>query len=194
LSQAEAVFIDILFTEPSSYGQEDDLIFSETIKRANNVHLPVFLSKKNDIITEEGKQFLDHLAIRDGISTALKFNSIVYPIDVFRKSIKGSGNVTISPDDERVYRSIPLIFQLRGYLIPHFLLSYLLDKGMVKITKNRIYVNDNEIPLVDGKLLLRYYKNNNPFRTFSASEILKSYLDVKSSKAPAIREDFLKIR
>ncbi|MGB7292363.1 MAG: CHASE2 domain-containing protein [Thermodesulfobacteriota bacterium] len=192
LSQAEALFIDILFTEPSSYGVEDDLIFSEAIKKANNVHLPVFLSNKDEPITSKDREVLDHLAIRDEISTALKFNSIVYPIDVLRKSIRGSGNVTISPDDDGVYRRIPLVFQLREYLIPHFLLSHLLDKGMVKIRKNRIYVNDKEIPLVNGKLLLRYYKNNNPFKTFSASEILKSYLDVNSSKTPAIREDFFK--
>jgi adenylate cyclase len=192
LSQAEALFIDILFTEPSSYGEEDDLIFSEAIKKANNVHLPVFLSKKDELITSEDKEFLDHLAIRDEISTAPRFNSIVSPIDVLRKSIKGSGNVAISPDDDGVYRRIPLIFQLREFLIPHFLLSYLLDKGIVKIAKNRINVNDKEIPLVDGRLLLRYYKNNNPFKTFSASEILKSYLDVNSSKTPPIKEDFFK--
>ena len=192
LSQAEAVFIDILYTEPSSYGEEDDMIFSEAIKRANNVHLPVFLSRKDEIITSEGKEFLDHFAIKDEISTALNFNSILYPIEALRQSIKGSGNVTISPDDDGVYRRIPLIFQLREYLIPHFLLNYLLEKGTVKITKNRIYVSETEIPLVDGKLLLRYYKNNNPFRTFSASEILKSYLDVNSSKTPIIREDFFK--
>lgn len=192
LSQAEALFIDILFTEPSSYGVEDDLIFSDAIKKANNVHLPVFLSKKDEPITSEGKEFLDNLAIGDEISTDLKFNSVVYPIDVLRKSIKGSGNVTISPDDDGVYRRIPFIFQLKEYRIPHFLLGYLLDKGIVKIRKNRIFVNDNEIPLVGGKLLLRYYRNHNPFGTFSASEILKSYLDVDSSKTPAIRQDFFK--
>jgi adenylate cyclase len=168
------------------------MIFAEAIKRANNVHLPVFLSRKDEIITSEGKEFLDRFAIKDEISTSLNFNSILYPIEALRQSIKGSGNVTISPDDDGVYRRIPLIFQLREYLIPHFLLNYLLEKGTVKITKNRIYVSETKIPLVDGKLLLRYYKNNNPFRTFSASEILRSYLDVNSSKTPIIREDFFK--
>ncbi len=43
LSQADGVLVDIIFTEPSSYGEEDDLLLAEALKKAGNVFLPIFL-------------------------------------------------------------------------------------------------------------------------------------------------------
>lgn len=46
MSEADAIFIDILYTEPSSYGQDDDKTFSEAVKKASNVYLALFLTNK----------------------------------------------------------------------------------------------------------------------------------------------------
>ena len=43
-SLADAFLVDILFTEPSSYGQEDDMVLGDAIAKAANVYLPFFLS------------------------------------------------------------------------------------------------------------------------------------------------------
>ncbi|HEY7535042.1 MAG TPA: adenylate/guanylate cyclase domain-containing protein, partial [Thermodesulfobacteriota bacterium] len=192
LSEADAVFIDILFTEPSSYGQEDDLIFADAIKKASNVYLPIFLSKRKENISDGEEDFIKRIAIKDKISAKSKFNSVITPIDVLRKSIKGSGNVTISPDDDGVYRTIPLFFQLNQFIIPHFLIGYLIDEGVIKIKQNAIYVKDTKIPLLDGSFMPRYYRDKQPFKVLSTADILKSYLDSKASINPIIQKDFFK--
>ncbi len=43
---ARAVIMDILFTEASSYGQEDDERFAEAMAASASVVLPLFLSRK----------------------------------------------------------------------------------------------------------------------------------------------------
>ncbi len=192
LSKADAIFIDILFTEPSSYGQEDDKILTDAFKKASNVYLPIFLSHQEEIMPSEEEEFIKHIAIKDKVSAGSIFNSVITPIDTFKSAIRGAGNVTISPDEDGVYRGIPLFFQLKQFIIPHFLLGYLIEKGVVKIKQDSIYINETEIPMVDGKLMLRFYRGNNPFKVFSAAEILKSYLDSNASITPAIQKDFFK--
>jgi len=192
LSQADAVFMDILFTEPSSYGQEDDAILGEAIRKASNVYLPLFLSLKQGSMPPEDEGFIKRITIKDQISPSSTFNSAVIPVDVLRSSIEGAGNVTISPDEDGVYRKVPLLFKLKEYVIPNFVLSYLIQKGIVGIKQNSIYVRDTKIPLTDGKLMLRYYRKDSPFRVFSAHQLLKSYLDSGASIKPSIKRDFFK--
>lgn len=56
LSEADAVFVDVLFTEPSSYGFEDDKIFADAIKSNENVYMPVFLTKSFYELSENDKK------------------------------------------------------------------------------------------------------------------------------------------
>ncbi len=44
---AKGILFDIIFSEPSSYGREDDLAFARAIKGAQNVYLPMNMSIQN---------------------------------------------------------------------------------------------------------------------------------------------------
>ena len=129
LSEAQAVFMDILYTESSSYGKEDDEIFSRAIKDNNNVYLPVVLTKNFYKLTEKDDELLKRISLPVGSipGTIRDFKSVITPIDILKNSIVSSGNVTISPDNDGVYRRIPFFFRLNNYHIPHFLLNYLLN-------------------------------------------------------------------
>ncbi len=201
MSQADVVFMDVLFSEPSSYGQEDDAIFAEAARKVSNVYLPTFLTRQEKNMTPNDEEFIKHIAISDQkLSSVLPFKSAVTPIDILKNSIKGSGNVTISPDEDGVYRKVPLSFKVKEYTIPHFILGYLIEKGIVKIMQDRIYVVGvqnfkpllSKIALMDGRLLLRYYRERNAFKVFSAVDILSSYRDISASKSPTIQKDFFK--
>ena len=192
LSRADAIFMDVLFTEPSSYGQEDDAILAEAIKKASNVYLPFVLTRQEKTMTSEDLEFIKRISIRDTIYPSLTFNSAVAPIDVLKKSIEGSGNVAIFPDEDGIYRRIPLVFGLKQYAISNLILGYLIEKGMVKIVHGSIYAQDTQIPLTDGMFLIRYSREKNPFSVFSAIDILGSYSDVSKSKNPALQKDFFK--
>jgi adenylate cyclase len=192
MSEAKAVFVDVLFTEPSSYGIEDDEILSDSIKKAANVYLPVFLSNRDKVISSDAKKFLKVIAVDGDGETKIEYSTAIIPLDILRGEIAGSGNVTISPDDDGVYRRIPLFFKLDVFVIPHFLIGYLIKSGVVTLGNNNVYSQNTRIPLINGKLILRYFTGNPAFKVFSASEVLKSYLDTNESLVPPIKKDFFK--
>jgi adenylate cyclase len=198
LSEADAVFLDMFFTEPSSYGQEDDTLFAEAVKKAGNVYLPIFLSQQEKPLTVEEEAFIRRIAIPDKIFTALRYHSVITPIDDLKIAIHGAGNVMIKPDEDGVYRRVPLLFQLNQYLIPHFVLGYLIEKGRIQLVPQAsvgskvLYVQDELLPIRDGRLLLRFYRDKAPFETFSAVEVLQWYLNLKASKPSAREKGYFK--
>lgn len=192
LSESDAVFIDILFTEHSSYGIDDDAVFAEFVRKAGNVYLPVFLTKQQKVMTLEDEKFISRIAIESGAPSVSGFNSAITPIDVLKDSVAGSGNVTISPDKDGVYRRMPFVFQLRGQTVPNFILGYLIEKGLVRANKSSFYAKNTKIPLTDGNLILRYDRKSSPFKTFSARQVFRFYHDNNRSTTPAIRKDFFK--
>lgn len=192
LSEANAVFMDILFTEPSSYGNEDDLIFAKAMQKASHVYLPLFLTRQGKPMTSSDEAFINSVSVSHAVAPPPSFTSAITPVDGLKEAIKGAGNVTIDPDGDGVYRSTPLVFHLGEHTIPQFVLSHLLKEGSVRIADNALYRGDAKIPLASGKLLLRYYTAQNPFTVLSAAEILKSYLASTTSGIPEIRKDFFK--
>ncbi len=193
ISEAKAIFIDILFTEPSSYGEEDDIKFSKAIKRSSNVYLPVFLSINKRDLTEEDHIFLKGISVNNSeIPISSEYFSAILPIDELKKEVAGSGNVTISPDNDGVYREIPLFFQIQDYIIPHFLLGHLIEDNIMDFKGDSVYANKVKLDLLEGKVLIRFYKSENPFKVFSASQILQSYLDEEASKKPIVTRDYFK--
>jgi adenylate cyclase len=192
MSEARVVFVDILFTEPSSYGLEDDQIFAETIRKNSNVYLPIFLTKSYYNLTEQDYKLLKRISLKQRVTATREFRSAINPIDLVKDAIVSSGNVTIAPDSDGVYRRIPFFFKIEKYLIPHFLLNFLLNDQVVSIQNGKLYKDGKEIPMEQGKVLLNYYSKQNAFRSYSASQILKSYLDSKSSGTPIISKDSFK--
>jgi adenylate cyclase len=192
LSEADAVFIDIFFTEPSFYGQEDDTRLVNAVKSASHVYLPIFLSRQEKTLSTEEEAFIKRIALQGDIPANLSFNSVITPVGDLKEAIHGAGNVMITPDEDGVYRRVPLTFQLNQQVLPHFLLGYLIERGTIKIEQGALYTGDSPLPLKDGKLILRYYRGHNPFETFSFVEILQAYMDSQASTPPSITKEFFK--
>ena len=55
LAQADAVFVDIIFSEASSYGNEDDTILASALAQAGNVFLPVFATANSRTMDDPGQ-------------------------------------------------------------------------------------------------------------------------------------------
>lgn len=177
-SLADALFIDILYTEPSSYGQEDDTIFGEAVEDASNVYLPFFLSRNEKALSTEDESFLRRFVIPGDSLPVPAYLSVTAPIDVIRHGVKGSGNVAIGPDSDGVYRKIPLVFGLGDMALPNLVFSYFTARGAAKTKGGELTFNDRFLPLIDGKLLLRYARGNAPFTVISAVDILSAYRGV----------------
>jgi adenylate cyclase len=189
MSEADAIIMDILYTEPSSYGTEDDQMFSEGIEEAGNVYLPVFLTNSKRELSEEDMAFLRALSVPEA-PAPLSFRSAILPIPALRPSLKGIGNVTIPPDEDGVYRRTPLVFRMGDLHLPHLLLGYLLDQGHVNISEGGIHAGTRRVPLSDGRLTLRYFSEERPFTEIPAVDVLRSYLLEAEGKEPVIDRSF----
>ncbi|MCX8069419.1 MAG: adenylate/guanylate cyclase domain-containing protein, partial [Thermodesulfovibrionales bacterium] len=193
LSEASAIFIDILFTEPSSYGTEDDKIFSSAIIKSANVYMPIFLTNQDRNLSKRDMEFIKKFVLNTNVNKQTPvYKSAIIPIEDLRYGIKGLGNVTILPDEDGVYRQIPLLFKLNDMVIPNFVMPYFLNNMKLDIKQGELIFNNQMIPTVEGKLLLKYYKSSKPFQEISATNILLAYTDFVSGKKPAIKKDYFK--
>lgn len=190
MSMSEAVFIDILFSEPSSYGNSDDIMLSNSINNASNVYLPVFLTKNIREFTEKDKAFIQNIALKQRVQNAISYDYAVTPIDELKSVAKGGGNVTTLPDEDGVYRRIPVASEFRGYFIPSLVLGYMTYKQYASIENNCLYVGNDKIIETGGKILLRYYRGDNQFIRIPAANILSSYRDTQRSKEPLYSREF----
>ncbi|MRR34287.1 adenylate/guanylate cyclase domain-containing protein [bacterium] len=193
LSQADAVFFDVLTTEPSSYGVEDDAILAGALKKAGNVYLPVFLSSAERAADPAEQEFIAGISLTgDAPAARLSYRSAILPIPEIREACRGAGNVMIKPDSDGVYRKVPLNFGLDGHTIPHFVMGYLMGRGTVSARREGFSAAGKSIPLADGMLLLRFHTAERPFPVISAADLLQSYLDQREGRKPAVDAAFFK--
>ncbi|MBF0554090.1 MAG: adenylate/guanylate cyclase domain-containing protein [Nitrospirae bacterium] len=191
MSEADAVFIDILYTESSFYGVDDDKTLADAVKKAGNVYIALFLSTEPvKQVSDAEEAFIRRIALKDNATVFKTFNSAVPPIEELMEAAKGAGNVNISPDKDGIYRRIPMFFQLRGHTIPYFSLEYLIDKKLAAITGGRLIVKGVEVPEINP--LLRYSTRKDPYPAIPAIDILQCAYAVSQSESPKINKDFFK--
>ena len=189
LSGADAVFMDVLFTEHSSYGMDDDSVFSDAMQKAGNVYLPVFLTDTRTGLSNSNKELAQRIGVPGMLASGVAYGSLIPPLEQFGSAAAGLGNVMIRPDDDGIYRRIPLFFRTAEYTIPHFVLPYLFKKKLVAVQDNGLYGRGEKIPLSGGVLLLRYSSHPLPFRTLSASDIIQSNLESAAGREPALKKE-----
>jgi len=171
---ARGIIFDIIFSEPSSYGKEDDLEFARAIKRAQNVFLPISMSSNPGYNRDISP--IKRFGIKDNAPGILfrEAQSYVPPIGELMGEAKGLGDVTVSPDSDGVYRRIPLYIRYQGYLFPSLALSPLRERFALK--GKSILFDAKPLPLNErGELLLYYYGQEFRFPTFTVLDIVSAY-------------------
>ncbi len=189
LAEADAVFMDILFTEDSSYGVADDNVFTEAMQNSGKVYLPLLLTNTRASLSGHDAELAQKISMPGPTATGIPSRSLISPLRQFSSASAGLGNVMIKPDEDGIYRRTPLFFPAAEYTIPHFVLPYLLGKKLVTVHDNRVYSSGRKIPLSGGTMLLRYSPDTSPFRTVSASDIIQSHLDSIAGKEPLMKKE-----
>jgi adenylate cyclase len=188
---ARAVAFDILFTEPSSYGGEDDQLLAEALKANGHAFLPIFLSRQTRPLPPWEKDLLERssLPLKDdtGQSPSSYLSSLL-PIQTLAESARGLGNVAISPDSDGIYRRVPVIFPYQGYWIPSLGLApfnHLRERETAVLKENSLRFKDRSFPLDSGQnFLLYYYSPEKGLRRLSAFNVIQSSLALQEGKKP----------
>ncbi len=191
-SLADGFLVDILFTEPSSYGQEDDMVLGDAIAKAANVYLPFFLSVNEKAMAPDDIAYLKRFAVTGGPPPGPRYRSVVAPVDAIRRGVKGSGNVAISPDGDGVYRRVPLAFTLAEMTLPSLTFSWFTGRGGANMDPSGIILREKTLPLTEGKLLLRFPRGKRPFTVVPAIDVLSAYRGTVPPQGANLSRDFFK--
>jgi adenylate cyclase len=180
---AKAVFFDLMLTEGSTYGIDDDRLFAEAMARAGNVFLPVFLS------AEEGeaeaaetrlleRSALDRSRVPGPAIHALK--SVSLPVDELAAAAVKMGNVQFVPDGDSVYRRLPLVFRYGDWLLPA------LPLAMAEFISEGVDLH--KVPLDRaGKMILHFFGPRGTYKTTSIGAIINSQARIEEGLDPQVQ-------
>ncbi len=167
---AKVIAFDVLFTEFSQFGVEDDEIMAGSIAASGRFIGARFLH------TPSGK-FISESATE--------------PIQEVIDSSRLLANVSDEPDPDGVFRDGCLIREFEGVLVPSlgtaaWLLTHAPDDTL-RFEDNHLIVGDHRIPLADnGTALLPYRGPASVMRTFKAAAVIKSEIQIMSGEEPLI--------
>ncbi|MFZ5450490.1 MAG: CHASE2 domain-containing protein [Thermodesulfobacteriota bacterium] len=198
-SQAKAVIFDILYTEASSYGQEDDQRFAAAATAAGNVIFPFFLSREDQPSSPGTPQVLDKAALT--ISGSLppdstRYRSLLAPIPPLVAAARTLGNVESRPDSDGIYRRLPLIVPFQGRLLPilAFAAFSSINHGSPwRFQDGALIQGRLQIPLdSQGRFLLKFRGPSRSHRRYSAANLIQSEYRLQHGHPPLVAPEALK--
>lgn len=163
---AKAMIFDIFFTEPSVFGSEDDKIFAESCKNANNV-----------------------VQVFHQVTNSKNQTKTLFPIEELKNSAKILGNITSSMDKDGVIRRSRISYNFNGTEFPTLgLTPELIDSENIQNDLENI---KSKIPTLKDETVLLRYKDFSNFAGYSAWDILKSAENYEQGlESDFIPEDF----
>lgn len=180
-AKVKALVFDLTFSEGSIYGVEDDEDFAQAISEAGNVFLPVFLSQ----VEKEEEASASHLRKFSLEEDALPpkaiypAKSVTLPLENLLRAARGIGNVRFSPDDDGIYRRLPLYFNYENLVLPSLPFAV---AAFIKDTWKHA-----TIPLdFSGQMILRFHGPTGTYETYSAAAIINSYAQIAEGLTPQI--------
>jgi len=179
---AKALFLDLILSETSRYGVEDDEILSRAMAASGNVFVPFFLSgearDKDANAVRTLKRF--SMPARDYPKKAVQpLESVSLPVEALLRSAAGAGNVRFSQDEDSIFRRIPLLFSYEGLLLPSLPLA-LAEFVMGKSPASGVPLDGS------GRMIIRYHGPAGTYKTYSAAAIINSWAQMDEGKTPQI--------
>jgi len=183
---AKAVFFDLILSEASTFGVDDDRLFAEAMTRSGNVLLPFFLSAdegeadpaEEDVLARSAwpKETVPSPGETGAVPVA---RSMSLPVDVLAAAAAKLGNVQFIPDGDSVYRRLPLVFRYRGRLLPA------LPLAMAEFTSEGVDLD--KIPLDrSGNMILRFFGPSRTYKTILIGAIINSQARIEEGLEPQV--------
>lgn len=189
---------DILFTEPSVWGVEDDVALGRAIAQTPGVVAGGIFTRAQGTTTKWPVE----LDLRDfpvrGLNEVvsgrtgakLRCERARFPVRYVATNVFAVADVRISMDTEGVLRRVPLFASFDGHFVPSFgLAMFLAGEGVqpVKLRPGSLQVGAREIPLDrDGMAILKFRGKSQTHRAFNARDIIRSELNLREGKKPDI--------
>ena len=177
----KALVFDLTFSEGSVYGVEDDEDFAAAIAEAGNVFLPIFLSQveKEEIPSDSYLKEYSKEVKNIPQKAVFPAKSVSLPLESLLLSALGIGNVRFSPDEDGIYRRLPLYFSYRNLVLPSLPMAV---AGFLKETEKAA-----KIPLdSSGQMIIRFHGPTGTYQSYSVAAIVNSYAQIAEGRTPQI--------
>lgn len=198
---AKAIVLDLLFTEPSTYGLGDDEALGKALAALPDNVVAVFTGTQagqTDVWPEdvppprwqiEGlEQWLD-----EARRAVLADPNASFPVTDIRKGAATLAAVRVEPDPDGVIRRIAPFRLFDGKVLPTLgLAAYLVGAAKenpphCRVTDDRLYVGRSILPLDrKGRAILRFRGPTGTYRAFSAAGIIQSEYAIRDGLRPSI--------
>lgn len=193
---AKIIAFDVLYTEASVYGIEDDQVFADAIAD-NKVVLPVFLGEQAkqrsnwpDTVARSSVkiQGLEQWQKLANLSAVNKTHA-TFPIDRLAKAASILSHIDELPDSDGVFRRASLFRVFDQQIIPSVgLAALMLSKqdralsydGMLQY-QGKSLPTDNQ-----GQVILKFRGDSGTHQAFSAAAIIQSELHLQTGETSAI--------
>lgn len=204
---AKAVAFDVMYTEPSVYGVEDDKLFGESIAGGAPFVAAVMAMKEQGEATRwpgnipESKLTVEGLEVwRARVTAWTPASTATFPVPEVTRSAAMLGNVKGLPDADGVYRRALVFQSFDGRILPSLGLgAYLAGQlaagapAKLAVEPGWFQVDGARIPIDDrGTALLDFLGPSGTHQTFSAAGIIQSELKLREGQAPSIDPAVLK--
>jgi adenylate cyclase len=196
---ARTLAFDVVFTEPSGYGVDDDKAFSSAIKDFRRFVGAVSLSHSSGSGEKAWPAYAPEPAFKvQGFNEwtsimggkNLEYSNASFPVHEIASSAGILGDVQFIPDEDNVYRRAALFHVFDGRVLPSLgLASYLAaNPGTVmKIEPGSLFINDTRIPIdKQGKSIMNFRGPAGTHKNYNAAEIIQSELRIQNGEKPAI--------
>lgn len=200
---AASVVFDVLFTEPSLYGDQDDQAFADACQEYGRVVQTVYFDRvqgsssvwKEDFpqppltMDDAGTNFSQASGAESSSSTGLKGaapqktnvpEGLLFPIDSIASSAAILGNITGSSDSDQVIRRAKAYRAFDQYLIPTLGLASLFAAGQE---------GPNPATEPEEGRLLRFQTSLDSYVPYSAAHILQSYYAIQAGEEPLLESE-----
>ena len=198
---AKAVAFDVLFTEPSIYGIEDDAALGKAVSEFGHFAGAVFLGNKSGSDTKwpagtPAPEFnvigLDKW-LNPTNSKNMVFHRATMPIQDLAINAAVLSNVHLDPDPDGIYRSINLFCVFDNKILPTLGLgAYLAANPDVKmqIKSGKLIVDEKIVPIdQQGNAVLNYRGISGTHKAYSAAAVLQSEIRILRGETPTIRDE-----
>lgn len=193
-SGARSLAFDVLFTEPSSYGVEDDAALARASGDYGRMACAVSLGRESGSLTTwpEGapEPVFPVILPVDAIRETPLFPRAAFPVPVLARAMKVLCNTQMNPDPDGIYRKATLAALFDGRLLPSLGLgAYLAAHPATTVSAGpgTLSVGERIIPLSpDGTAILRFSGPAGNYRSFSAAAAIQSELQLRSGQQPTI--------
>lgn len=196
---AKSLAFDVLYTEPSFYGVEDDAALGATMAAYGRVVGATFLADEGGSLSAWPQDLVGPELRVAGLDAwmaverprLLDFPTADFPIGEVSAGARVLANTNFTQDRDGVYRRGSLFSIFDGRVVPSMgLAAYLAGnpgRHELSIGPGLLRMDSFGVPIDgDGRAILRYRGTHDVYRPLSAAAVIQSELRLRDGEAPSV--------